>query len=99
MNSPTPKSSPITVTTLTVDEDSTAASKLEDGQKFAGFKEGNNFAGLEDVRRLAGLEEGHKFESQLRVDVRKLARIEAGHKSAGLAASTLAGLEAGLVLA
>jgi hypothetical protein len=103
VNSPTPKSSPITVTALTavvpVDEDSTAASKLEEGQKFAEFEEGHNFGGLEDVRRLAGLEEGHKFEPQLRVDVRKLARIEAGHKSAGQAASTLAGLEAGLVLA
>ncbi len=61
-------------------------------------RKGHNFAGLEDVRRLAGLEEGHKFESQLRVDVRKLARIEAGHKSAGLAVSTLARLEAGLRL-
>jgi hypothetical protein len=48
VNSPTPKSSPITVTALTavfpVDEDSTAASKLEDGQKFAGYEEGHNLA-------------------------------------------------------
>jgi hypothetical protein len=113
VGSPAPKSSPVMVPELPpvvaksiVAADAADTSKLKTGLATTPTLTADSpntvrieLLGHEDVRRLAGLEEGHKFESQLRVDVRKLARIEAGHKSAGQAASTLAGLEAGLVLA